>query len=468
MRAPAHSGLTLRHATKTVSVMRKVILVGIVAAGAIFTVLANTEQQAQPETQQATAGDLIVHEWGVWVRSSTSRGTMWSSPETMVEQLPPFVRLVKNEYTPKRQDHGWDKPVIHLYGPEGLAVKVEIATTQGHPTAYFPEGTLVPKTVHVKNCLEMAYYTLTDCFGIEWKGTLSNEPKGALLEVDPKHWWAQVRKVPSAYIHTENDRERFLFYEATAFQEPAIVASISKDQITLRLSPPLGQRRLPPAKRKKRSPVGSTLVIINDGLKHYAWHIDEITADKPVSRKRSDLLSEALPDIAILAAARAQWEAFGITKEEASAIVKSWRSDLLDTPGFLVISRMPPPLYEKMFPLTVTPKPKEIVRVGMVFDTVPGSDDRLSWLPSSQLVFKEWARGLEDPDSEVRAPAAAKLARQGDLVRPLLKSLIESGAPRAQSEARDLLAKLRPIKVEAPLMPTLDPKSFYIPIVPDK
>ena len=26
---------------------------------------------------------LVVHEWGVWVRTSTIRGTMWSSPEVI-------------------------------------------------------------------------------------------------------------------------------------------------------------------------------------------------------------------------------------------------------------------------------------------------------------------------------------------------------------------------------------------------
>jgi hypothetical protein len=33
---------------------------------------------------------------------------------------------------------------------------------------------------------------------------------------------------------------------------------------------------------------------------------------------------------------------------------------------------MPSDLYDKMFPLTVTPKPDKLVRVGMVFDRLKG------------------------------------------------------------------------------------------------
>lgn len=49
---------------------------------------------------------LVVHEWGVWVRTCTDHGTRWGSPEEMIRQLPPFVRVVKSESPPDRQHHG--------------------------------------------------------------------------------------------------------------------------------------------------------------------------------------------------------------------------------------------------------------------------------------------------------------------------------------------------------------------------
>jgi hypothetical protein len=61
-----------------------------------------------------------------------------------------------------------------------------------------------------------------------------------------------------------------------------------------------------------------------------------------------------------------------MTQAEAKAIVKSWEPDLLHPWQILVISRMPAELYEKMFPLTVSPKPDKLVRVGVVFDRLKG------------------------------------------------------------------------------------------------
>ena len=122
---------------------------------------------------------------------------------------------------------------------------------------------------------------------------------------------------------------------------------------------------------------------------------------------------------------------------------------------------MPPPLYERMFPLTVTPKPKETVRVGVIFDTLPGCDERLSWLPRLKIAFETWGRQLGNADAKTRATAAAKLARQGDLAHPVLEDLVQNGSPVTKAEARKLLESLQPEKVEGPLVPTSNPSQWF-------
>ena len=244
--------------------------------------------------------------------------------------------MVKNEYTPKRQSHGWDKPVIHLYGPDVLAVNIKVATPQGHPTAYFPSATLEQKTINVTDAFALDYYTLTDCFGLEWSGRLSAQPQGALPAVDPEHWWARVRQVPSAYIQSKDNQERFLFYEVTAFQDPVVVADVSADEMMLKLSRPTRRPHLPNTEETKREPVGPVLVIVNNGTKHWLRRIDTITAKQPVTLKRADILQHPATDQEILVAAQSQWQAYGLTKHETAAIVHAWKADLLGTFGFLL------------------------------------------------------------------------------------------------------------------------------------
>ena len=404
------------------------------------------------------AEGLIVHEWGVWVRTTTDHGTMWSSPKEMVQQLPPFVRLLTKEYLPKRQNIGWQKPVIHIYGPDGLAVSVKIATPQGHPTAYFPSAALDQKTILVEDFGVPMSYSLTDCFGLQWNGTLSARPQGKLPEVDPAHWWAGVRQVPSAYFHSKDNEERFLFYEATAFQEPVVVGDVTAEELTLKLELPKGEKMAVSTGEFAR--VQPVLVILNDGSNRWFWSADSLTSDSPARLKKTDILRRPATDRDILGAAQSQWQSYGLTKEEAVAIVEAWKPDLLGTLGFLVISRMPTTLYEQMFPLTVTPKPTAIVRAGVVFDTLPGSQERLSWLPELRKRFEKWGQELGNENSVAREAAAAELARQGDLVRPVLEDLVQRKTGALKSEAEKLLALLKPQKVDGPLLPTSTPAEW--------
>jgi hypothetical protein len=305
----------------------------------------------------------------------------------------------------------------------------------------------------------MMIYSLTDCFGIEWSGTLSAHPRGKLPEVNPEHWWTRVRQVPSAYFCGKDSRERFLFYEATAFQEPAVVGEVAADELTLKLSLPGKQGAATQA--EELAPVRSVLVILNDGSNRWLHSVNSITRDLPVKLKKADILRRPATDHAVLAAAQSQWQAYGLTKEESAAIVETWKPDLLGTLGFLVISRMPPPLYEQMFPLTVTPTPNETVRVGVVFDTLPGCKERLSWLPELKKLFEKWGQDLGGSNTKAREAAAATLARQGDLARPVIEDLVQRESATLKAEAAKLLEALKPQKVDGPLLPARVPGNWF-------
>jgi hypothetical protein len=391
-----------------------------------------------PFLPAAQAEGLVVHEWGVWVRGQTSQGTCLSAPAELLQNLPPFVFRLAKEYSPRRQDHGWNKPVLHLYGPDGLAVTVRIMTPQGRLTAYYPGPQLLDETATITSRKEMMVYSLTDCTGLEWTGTLANQEPNKLPPTPPGHWWEAARKVPGAYIKTVRGTERFLFYEATAFQEPLLRGQVKEQELVLT--------------NTHEQPCGSVLVLLNDGRDRFLRTVENIPGKGELRLARADLLKEPCGDERILQAARAQWESFGLTREEAAAIVEAWRVDLLNTPGFLVISRLPSQVYDSMFPLTVTPAPGQIVRAGVIFDTLPAEAERLNWLPALKTVLETWAKDLEHEEFEVRERAVARFVRLGDLPMPLLEKLAQSDHPETQAAARGLLDRLKPAEAALPLL----------------
>ncbi len=356
-------------------------LVGLLAATFFLAVSALADPPAAPPHRE-----FVVHEWAVCVKGKTPEGTVLSSPAELVAGLPKFVQVVKEPR--KVQPLGWDKPVIHLYGDEGLGVHITVKAGQGLLSAYWPAGKPLTKVSEDTNRKKMMISRITETIGMEWSGTLRARPEGQLGESPKDHWWSAVRDVPSMYFAGDKQCERFLFYEATALQEPMVTASISADQLKLANS--------------GGDPAGQVMVIVNSGDKRYCRVVDAIQAGGDAVISKSEFLEKAFSEDQLLEACRTHWRQFGMTDAEAKAIVRSWRPDLLHPWQILVISRMPADLYEKMFPLTVTPRPDKQVRVGMVFDRlagkscaniVPGLSDHIKDL-------REQAKAEDQPKSK--------------------------------------------------------------------
>jgi len=152
----------------------------------------------------------------------------------------------------------------------------------------------------------------------------------------------------------------------------------------------------------------------------------------------------------LLTACRRQWEAFGMTREEAQAIVETWKPDLLDRPGFLVLSRMPAKAYDAMFPLKIMPPPDEVIRAGVVFDTLPGESARLTWLPAVKTKLDKMASDLARGDCQAREAARKGLLALGELASPFVAQLAESKDPEVRAAAEEFQRVLRADKVVMP------------------
>lgn len=187
---------------------------------------------------------------------------------------------------------------------------------------------------------------------------------------------------------------------------------------------------------------GAALVIVNDGQSRWAARVAAVPAKGETTLTRTALSAKDGAEAGLLALCRAQWVEAGMTAQEAKAIVATWRNDLLGTVGVLAVSRMPRDVYDRMFPLAVDPTPKELVRVGMVFDTLAGQAARAPWLPGLPRTLERLGRDLGHETYRTRVAAQHRLARIGELARPSLERWAASGDPETAVTARRLLATL--------------------------
>jgi len=129
---------------------------GALALALMLTLAPAAPAGEGPEPQER----FIVHEWGVQVRTraviSSGIGfaprpdakfqTVLAAPKELISGLPAFVLRHEKQYKPTQQHRNWDKPVLHLYGRDGLEFSVKVLTAAGRPLAYWPKPQLVEET----------------------------------------------------------------------------------------------------------------------------------------------------------------------------------------------------------------------------------------------------------------------------------------------------------------------------------
>ena len=366
---------------------------------------------------------FVVHEWGVQVLGHAHQSPLLSPPGELIAGLPKFV----GRGQPLRyQLFGWDKPVIHLYGPEGTEVSVKVQTPLGLPLAYYPIPNLESGKTWGSSAKVMSSGWLRYDFDMQWSGKLRRAAPTNLPDVLADHWWHTAREIPSAYFQTAKGSERFLFYEATAAQAPVITATIDQRAITL--------------KNDYKEVFGPVVILANDGTGLRGVTKKWIPPGHPVHCPESEL--RPWTEAEALEAFRRQWIALGMSTAEATAIVSIWKTDLVNRLGVLVVSPMPREIYDRMFPITISPRPDELVRAGLVFDTLAGQGKRLNWLPGLSATLHKKSHGLTDADPKIRKRSESAFLMAGDLALSILETLGMREA-RLAVIARELDVRIR-------------------------
>ena len=57
----------------------------------------------------------------------------------------------------------------------------------------------------------------------------------------------------------------------------------------------------------------------------------------------------------------------GLTAAEARSLTRTWNAEFFQTPGTRVLTIIPRRLYDTLLPMKIRPRPRELVRVGVVW-----------------------------------------------------------------------------------------------------
>jgi hypothetical protein len=390
--------------------MRRWSLIASAALAAAFAVLATAGEPDRP----------VVHEWGTFLVTQGSDGVTLDGMYHEEHALPAFVHSRGRDQL--RVPHALVKgetPVIYFYARQPQQVHVAVKFPTGIWTQWYPNAARVGP-----HLAQAAPPDLRDG-SIEWEAEIvpaGARPPAGFPATSAGSLWNHAREVDAAYVRTAGpagpEVDRFLFYRGLG-RAPLPLAFEDTAGGTLRLT---GQ-----------DPVSHVFVLrVRDGRGSFRY----LPGLRPGETLRDVLPTgrpqplSAFTDSVADSLARRLVEA-GLFEKEARAMVNTWRSSYFQTEGTRVLFVLPPNWTERAIPLTITPRPREVVRV-MV--------GRLEVLDRARELRAENAvRRLVGGSVARRDQAFQLLREEGRYVEPIIRRVRNTTGDAALRRACDSL-----------------------------
>jgi hypothetical protein len=289
---------------------------------ATFALLAAAPLFAAETITPGAGNTLVAHEWGTFTSVAEADGTatVWGALGGPAD-LPCFVHHQQNLtkggiFTRIRME----TPVVYFYSPRPTTVSLRVKFPAGVMTEWYPRA---------ESQLQV----------LDWKNI--EVLPGADLEYPTgkgdSHYYA-ARATDSAALRVDKEQEKLLFYRGTGdFQPPAQPRFNFKGQLELR-------------------GVGRGIVFENRGGK-IGWRL----VNGPGLAERPELTGNLADLRAALAVMLTE---AGLYEKEARAMVETWRDSWFEE-GLRVLYLVPREFVDRMLPLEITPRPREIARVFM-------------------------------------------------------------------------------------------------------
>ncbi|MBN9120192.1 MAG: hypothetical protein J0I06_13685, partial [Planctomycetes bacterium] len=396
----------------------RAFLVALVAAAAVaggyLLVPDSAARSAAPEPAAAPAAPvplpapparLVAHEWGTFTSFSGSDGVPVAFQPNNTD-LPNFVYFQGNPDSKAGRLRGgglvsMETPVIYFYTDRETKLSVNVDFPRGWITEWYPFAHAAPALTPANQ--------RAGGQSIRWNVRLTpGEPDRFPVERNnPANHYYAARETDSVPLQTEvaprkdNDddyfryaerglrggtivqREKLLFYRGVGtFPPPVAVRALGGDRVSV-------------VNKSGGRATGLVLVTVRDGkigFRPVAELESGSSADAqlpPADGSRTALADHLVKELT----------AAGLYEKEAKAMVKTWDSAWFGEEGTRLLYLVPRAKTDELLPLTMDPKPTELVRV------LVGRHDFLT--PEAEAVADRELQRLRAAEKEVDAARAA-------------------------------------------------------------
>lgn len=328
---------------------------------------------------------LVVHEWG---SMKHQMGTFTSEFDLIGEDqsdLPKFVKVWADQ--PVMVPQMIEKPILFFYTDKKMTVNVNVKFPKGILTQWYPDvARYSPQRYPTRAGQRLPSRMFRN--GMLWWNQVVLDPDAdpsTFAKVDAEHpWWHIVRDtdatpalVPPKIIRSRFVRpvpikpgakpapkapapkhvaERFLFYRGAGDFTPTVLPTPSSRFANLSV-------RVPHTSPIATELAGAFLVKVKGSDAQIVHSPNLSGGDKMTLGPAGD----AKPVAEAAAVAKAQLvesiEAAGLFPKEAVGLVKIWGDDMFTAPGERLLYLMPQHEADAMLPLSISPKPTDVVRV---------------------------------------------------------------------------------------------------------
>jgi hypothetical protein len=338
---------------------------------------------------------LVVHEWGTFTSIAGKDGVSleWR-PLNGASDLPKFVHSMQGPNQGLRHANGkaeltaavrMETPVIYFYTNREMNISTKVEFPKGKITEWYPQARAVDN-------------------GINW-GKMKVQPGAAFnlpADYSDNHYYAarETDAAPLQICATNGhaaEQEKFLFYRGVGTFDLPLAVTLEINRVALR--------------NPGKDAIAKLIVFENRDGKIGFQTVDNFsgmtTVDRPVIDKNVDAVIKELRQALVSA---------GLYDKEADAMIKTWRNSWFEA-GMRVFYILPRPATDVVLPITIDPRPDELVRV------LVGRTEVIT--PEMEKSVKAQVSLLNDPSPKVRVDAAASIKKYGRFSEPILKRIME-------------------------------------------
>jgi hypothetical protein len=338
---------------------------------------------------------LIVHEWGTFTSIAGRDGVAldWR-PLNGPSDLPKFVHTIQEGTEGLRHSRigkgdmrarvRMETPVLYFYSGSEMDVSVKVDFPKGRITEWYPQAREASA-------------------GIDW-GKIKVMPGAALsfpVESAHSHYYP-AREVDAAPVQVcgtdgkPGQQEKFLFYRGVGTFDLPLSVKLEGESIVL--------------KNQGKDEIRNLIIFENHGGKIgyrlYDAFTGEMKQERPALDKNIDSLLGDLKRILV---------ASGLYEKEAIAMIKTWRDSWFEE-GTRVFYILPRKVTDELLPVTIEPRPFELVRV------LVGRAEVIT--PEMERAVQQQISLLLDPSIAVREAAMQNIRKYGRFSEPILKRLL--------------------------------------------